>query len=79
MNASQVYWHRRRRHSRPVAQTTTAALQSATAAINAFGKYKGKLVTDLDTLTAYQAAGEAAGDAWRPVGVFDGSLDVLPV
>jgi uncharacterized protein (DUF3820 family) len=61
-----------------VAQTTTAALQSAAAAINVFGKYKGKLVTDLDTLTIYEAQGEAAGDVWRPVGAFDDTLDVVP-
>jgi hypothetical protein len=79
MNPSQTYWHRHRRHSRPVAQTTTAALADATHAINTFGKYKGKLVTDLETLTIYEAQGEAAGDVWRPVGVFDDTLDIVPM
>jgi hypothetical protein len=78
MNAPQTYWHRRRRHNRPVAQTTTALLEDVGAAINTFGKYKGKLVTDLDTLTVYEAQSEAADDAWRPVGVFDNSLDIVP-
>jgi hypothetical protein len=78
MNNAQTYWHRRRRHSRPVTQTTTAALADVTAEINTFGKYEGKLVTDLEMLTVYEAQGEAAGDAWRPVGVFDASGDVVP-
>jgi hypothetical protein len=78
MNAVQSFWHRHRRRSRPVAQTTTAALADVTAAINAFGKYRGKIVTDLETLTIYEAQGEAADAAWRPVGVFDATLDVLP-
>ncbi len=78
MNVAQNYWHRRRRHSRPVAQTTTAALADVTAEINVSGKYRGKLVTDLDTLALYEAQGEAAGDAWRPVGVFDAGGDIVP-
>jgi hypothetical protein len=78
MNAVQSFWHRRRRRSRPVAQTTTAALADVGATVNAFGKYKGKLVTDLETLTIYEAQGEAASAAWRPVGVFDDSLDIWP-
>jgi hypothetical protein len=78
MNAVQSFWRQHRRRSRPVAQTTTAALEDATDAINTFGKYKGKLVTDLDTLTIYQAQGEAAIDAWRPVGVVDASGDIVP-
>ncbi len=79
MNNAQIYWHRRRRHSRPVAQTTTAALADAAAEINVSGKYTGRLVTDLDTLTLFEAQGEAAGDAWRPVGLFDAGGDVVPV
>jgi 2-keto-3-deoxy-L-rhamnonate aldolase RhmA len=78
MNAPQTYWHNRRRHSRPVAQTTTAALEDATDAINTAGKYKGKLVTDLDTLKVYAAQGAAAVDVWRPVGVFNDSADITP-
>jgi hypothetical protein len=79
MNVAQTYWHRRRRHSRPVAQTTTTALSGVTADINTFGKYRGKLVCELETLTVYEAQGAAAGDTWRPVGVFDASGDVVPV
>jgi hypothetical protein len=78
MNNAQIYWHRRRRHSRPVAQTTTAALADLTAEINVSGKYKGRLVTDLETLTLYEAQGEDADSAWRPIGVFDDSLDIVP-
>jgi hypothetical protein len=78
MNVAQGYWHRRRRHSRPVAQTRTAALADVTAEINTSGKYGGKLVMELDTLTLYEALGEGAGDAWRPVGVFDAGGDVVP-
>ncbi len=78
MNNAQIYWHRRRRHSRPVAQTTTAALADVTEEINVSEKYKGRLVTDLDTLTVYEAQGEDAHNGWRPVGVFDDSLDIVP-
>ena len=78
MNNAQTYWRRRRRHSRPVAQATTGALSDVTADINVSGKYKGRLVTDLETLTLYEAQGEAAGDAWRQVGVFNASGDVVP-
>lgn len=79
MNAAQTYWLRRRRSTRPATQSTTAALGDVGDEINTFGKYQGKKVTDLDTLTLYAALGADADSAWRPVGVFDDSADLAPV
>jgi hypothetical protein len=56
-------------------QTSVAALNDATNAINTTGKYIGKMAVDLSDGIIYTSAGVAAGDDWLPS---DGGSPISP-
>jgi hypothetical protein len=78
VSKAQAYWLHRRRKKTPTHQVLAAELADITADVNVTGKHKDKLALDLDNLITYAGLGAAAGDAWRPVGVFDATQDVTP-